>query len=71
MIELIGFLASLIMILSFLFKNVLYIRIVNSISALTFMIYGIAITSYSLIFCNIILIGVNLYYIIKLRRDIN
>ena len=69
MFEWIGFLASGLMILSFLFKKVVYIRFVNSLSAITFMIYGITISSPSLIVSNIILIGVNVYYLIKIWRE--
>lgn len=69
MIELIGLLASLLTLLSFIFTKPLTIRVINLLGAISFMIYGICLVSPSLIILNIILIFVHIYHIIKLNKN--
>ena len=69
MIELIGILAGILTLLSFLFTKPLIIRLINLSGAISFIIYGIFLHSPSLIILNIILIGVHTYHIIKLIKE--
>ena len=64
-----GTLAGVIILLSFLLKEVKWIRIVNIFGALGMVIYGFAIYSMPTIILNFGLIIVHLIYLVKLKRD--
>jgi hypothetical protein len=62
----IGYLASLVLMILFLMKNIIKLRIINSIGALLFIFYGIMLlTSWPIIITNIFILGVNIYYLTK------
>lgn len=65
MIEVIGVLASVIVLISFLMKNIKLIRIINIVGAVLFVIYGICIHSIATGFLNGALIVIHLIYLIK------
>lgn len=64
--EIIGISASLLVLISFLFKNERSIRLVNIFGAVMFVIYGLMINALSIWLLNGILIFIHLYY---LHRD--
>ena len=64
-IEIIGILASIIVLISFLYSKEKHIRIVNITGAILFVIYGLSISAFSIWFLNGILIIV---HFIKLRK---
>jgi uncharacterized protein with PQ loop repeat len=67
--EWVGYLASLVLMISFLMKNIITLRIINSIGALLFVIYGfLLVTSWPIIISNTFILGVNSYYLIKHYR---
>lgn len=62
----VGYLASLILIISFLMKNFNTFRIINSIGAVLFILYGIMLSiSWPIIITNAFILGVNIYYLTK------
>ncbi|PKH68540.1 uroporphyrinogen decarboxylase [Flavobacterium sp. ALD4] len=62
----VGYLASLTLMISFLMKNFNTFRIINSIGALLFIIYGIMLAiSWPIIITNAFILGVNIYYLTK------
>ena len=62
--ELIGYLASLVLMISFLMKNIIKLRIINTMGAILFIIYGIMLaTSWPIIITNAFILGVNMYYL--------
>lgn len=62
--EWVGYLASLILMISFLMKNINTLRIINSIGAVLFVVYGIMLAiSWPIIITNIFILGVNIYYL--------
>ena len=63
--EVIGILASILVLISFLFKKEKHIRIVNITGAITFVIYGLLINALSIYLLNGILILIHLYYLKK------
>lgn len=65
LIELVGILAGLLVLSSFLFKDQVKIRAVNLVGAAMFVVYGILITSYATIFLNSGVIVVQLYHLHK------
>ena len=63
MVEIIGIIATLFILLAFSLNDKKLIRLVDSIGALLFVIYGILINSLSVWLLNICLIIINLYKI--------
>lgn len=64
--ECIGYLASIAIMVSFLMKNIIRLRIINSIGALLFITYGVLLSnSLPIIVTNTFVVGVNFYYLIK------
>ena len=66
--ELIGILAGLIVLGSFLLEDQVKIRVVNAVGSVVFVVYGILITSYATVFLNATMIFVQIYYLNKIRR---
>ncbi len=67
--ESIGYLASVFLALSLMVNNDLKFRWINGSGSLSFAVYGILIQSYPIIFTNLLLFGINLYYLIKIYRS--
>lgn len=68
----IGYLASVVLMISFLMKNINTLRIINSMGACLFIMYGIMlVTAWPIIITNAFILGVNIYYLIKHYRAIN
>lgn len=65
LVELVGILAGLLVLGSFLFKDQVKIRIVNAVGSVIFVVYGILITSYATIFLNSVMIVVHMHYLCK------
>jgi len=61
--ELIGYLASLFVLLSFLMRNITTLRYVNSIGCLFFVAYGALLDSWPVIITNVAIVLVNVYYL--------
>jgi uncharacterized protein with PQ loop repeat len=62
-VEWTGYLASFFVAISFLMKNILNLRIVNSLGCIFFIIYGILINSIPVILTNAVIVSVNFYYL--------
>lgn len=67
--EIIGYLGSLFVLASFLLKDVRWIRLINIIGAVFFVIYGIATETWATAFMNFALVGVHIYYLVKMHFD--
>lgn len=67
--EWVGYAASLALIISFMMKNINTLRIINSLGAVLFVVYGIMLqTSYPIIITNAFILMVNLYYLTYKRK---
>ncbi len=61
----IGYLAMVIVLLSFLMKNVIKLRVINCIGCTFFIVYGILLNvSIPIILTNSAILCVNLYYLL-------
>jgi len=67
--EIIGIIASLFILLSFLYNGEKQIRIVNIIGAVLFVIYGILISALSVYLMNGILIAIHIRKLFKLKKE--
>lgn len=66
----VGYLASLVLMFSFLMKNINTLRIINSTGCLLFMVYGFLLaTSWPIIISNAFILGVNAFYLTKHFRS--
>ncbi|MFD2892773.1 uroporphyrinogen decarboxylase [Flavobacterium chuncheonense] len=62
----VGYLASVVLIISFLMKNIKTLRIINSIGCLLFVIYGFMLAiSWPIVITNAFIFGVNYFYLTK------
>ncbi len=61
--EIIGYLASLFVLLSFLNKDLRKLRLVNSLGCLFFVVYGVLLGSIPIIITNAAILLVNGYYL--------
>ena len=68
-IEIVGIVASLIVLASFLMKDILVIRLVNIVGAVVFIVYGILIGAFATWFVNAALMIVHIIYIIKELKE--
>lgn len=68
--EFIGYLASLALMISFMMKNINTLRIINSVGAILFIIYGFKLDiSWPIIITNVFILMVNIYYLILKKLD--
>lgn len=63
--ELMAYFASIIVLISFTVKDVILLRLLNTIGCVLFVTYSIYHERYPLIFLNLMVIVVNLVYIYK------
>lgn len=69
-IEYIGYIASFLVVISFLFKDIFYLRLINIVGSLFFIAYGILLsTSWPIIITNTFLICINFYSLFKIRYN--
>lgn len=67
--EVIGYFASLVVLLSFLMKDVIKLRMVNIIGCLLFVTYGVLLEfSIPIIVTNVAIVVINLVYLIKNKK---
>lgn len=68
--ELIGYFASLGVLVSFFMKDIRRLRIINTIGCCLFVAYGIMLQySFPVIVTNVTIIGVNIYYLVKAKNE--
>ena len=68
--EIIGYLASIVVLISFVMKEVKRLRMVNIAGCLLFTFYGVLLDfSIPLIATNLAIVFINVVYLIKLRKE--
>jgi len=66
--ELLAYLASFIVLMSFIVKDIKILRTLNSVGCLLFIAYALHYDRYPLVFLNASVIIINLYYILKKEK---
>lgn len=66
--EIIGYIASLGVLLSFLMKRIKTLRIINTIACTVFIVYGILLNSIPIIITNGAIVMINLYFLLIKER---
>ena len=67
-LELTGYFASILILVSLLMSSAVKLRVINAIGAIVFTVYGILIRSYPTAFLNGVSVIVDVYYLVKLLR---
>lgn len=68
--EYVGYLASIVVLISFLMKDFIKLRIVNSVGSALFVAYGFLLNqSLPIIITNGAIIGINIFYLTKHFRN--
>ncbi len=68
-IEIIGYLASIVLLVSFLKKDIKQLRIVNSIGCALFVTYGVLLSSYPIVITNLAIILINGYQLLYKKQE--
>jgi cytosine/uracil/thiamine/allantoin permease len=62
--ELVGYLAMLLLLISFLMKDIRHLRKLNTVACTLFVAYGFMLsTSWPIIISNASIMGINIYYL--------
>ena len=69
-IEIIGYLAPAFLVLSFLFKDMVKLRLINSVGCVFFIVYGFLIAAYPVVIANAIIVGINVYHLVFSKNKI-
>ena len=69
MIELIGVVASIVVVISFFMNGEKRIRKMNTVGSFIFVFYGFLINSISVLFLNIVSVVINIIKIHKLNQE--
>ena len=67
-IELLGYIATFLVAVSFLCKSISRLLAINALGATLFVIYSLIITAYPVALLNAFLVGVNLYQLWLLKQ---
>ena len=68
MVEMIGYLGSILVVVSMLMSSVVRLRIINTIGSGIFAAYALMIHSYPTALMNACLVGINVYNLVRLRQ---
>lgn len=68
-IELMGYFASFLVLVSFLMSSVVKLRVLNAVGSFIFAVYALIIQSYPTAVMNFSLVAINMYYLFRLRKN--
>ena len=68
LIEIIGYMASLMVAISLTMKNIVMLRWINSIGCGIFVVYGSIIEAWPVAIMNAVIVGINMYHLLKMSR---
>jgi hypothetical protein len=66
--ELVGWVATVFIILSFIQKDIFKLRLLSLVGAFLWIIYGVLNDGYSVIFLNSVIILIQIWWLIKLKK---
>lgn len=68
-IEWIGYLASILIVISLTMTDIIQLRMINSIGCVCFVIYGLSVGAYPVAISNLAIILINIYNLYKLKSN--
>ncbi|RLV60246.1 uroporphyrinogen decarboxylase [Parashewanella curva] len=69
LVEFIGYSASVMVAVSLMMKNIVWLRTLNFIGCLLFVIYGIEIQAWPVAGMNAFVCCINVYHLVKLYKE--
>lgn len=63
--EILGYVATAIVIFSFTIRNLKWLRIVNTLGCFLFTVYGLLLLNMPIIITNVVIMIINLYQLLK------
>ena len=69
LLEIVGWVATFVVIGSFLVNDMLKLRSINLVGATLWLIYGIIASSYSIMFLNIVVMSIQIFKINQLLKN--
>ena len=69
LVEHVGYAASFFVLLSFMMKKMLYLRLINVIGCGLFIWYGVELGSIPIIITNVAIVLVNAYFLVKIFKE--
>lgn len=69
LIEIIGYIASILVAVSLTMSKILRLRVINLIGAIAFTIYGLGLGAYPIFFVNGFIVIIDIYYLVKMFRN--
>jgi hypothetical protein len=66
MLEILGYVASVLVAVSLMMRLLVKLRIINLIGAVCFTVYGLLIHAYPVMGVNLFIVGINLYYLVEM-----
>ncbi|MCJ8290681.1 MAG: YgjV family protein [Crocinitomicaceae bacterium] len=67
--EVIGYIASAFVLLSFVMKEMTKLRYVNIVGCAFFIFYGVLLSSWPIIITNVAIVCVNVFYLTKKQKN--
>ena len=64
-VEIWGYISMAVVLISMLMKNMKKLRIINSISCVMLIIYGVILGAYPIVLLNVLVICINVFRLIK------
>lgn len=68
-IEWLGYLASILIVVSLTMTDIIQLRIINTLGCICFVIYGLTVKAYPVALSNFIIILINFYNLYKLKSN--
>jgi hypothetical protein len=65
MIEIWGYISMIVVLISVLMKDIKKLRMINTISCIMFVIYGVALGAYPIVIMNTLVIAINIWRLYK------
>ncbi|QSX29714.1 MULTISPECIES: YgjV family protein [Shewanella] len=69
LIEIIGYAASVMVAISLMMKDIIWLRWLNFVGCSLFVVYGVAITAWPVAGMNAFVACINIYHLIKIYRN--
>ena len=63
--DLIGFIASAIVLISFTVKDMIKLRVINSVGSIVWIVYGVLINNFPTIFVNVAVLVIHTWWLFK------
>ncbi|MGL4475722.1 MAG: YgjV family protein [Shewanella sp.] len=68
-VEILGYFASVMVAISLMMKDIIWLRWLNFVGCVAFTVYGVLILAWPVAVMNAFVAGINIYHLIKINRQ--